>query len=27
MLLYNTLTAAISGDKLMEARPPTDNNY
>jgi methylenetetrahydrofolate dehydrogenase (NADP+)/methenyltetrahydrofolate cyclohydrolase len=27
MLLYNTLTASISGDKLMEARPPTDNNY
>jgi methylenetetrahydrofolate dehydrogenase (NADP+)/methenyltetrahydrofolate cyclohydrolase len=27
MLLSNTLTAAISGDKLMEARPPTDKNY
>ena len=27
MLLYNTLTAAISGETLMEARPPTDNNY
>jgi methylenetetrahydrofolate dehydrogenase (NADP+)/methenyltetrahydrofolate cyclohydrolase len=27
MLLHNTLTAAISGDSLLEARPPTDKNY
>ena len=27
MLLNNTLTAAISGEKLLEARPPTDKNY
>lgn len=27
MLLHNTLTAAISGEKLMEARPPSDKNY
>jgi len=27
MLLNNTLTAAISGEALLEARPPTDKNY
>jgi methylenetetrahydrofolate dehydrogenase (NADP+)/methenyltetrahydrofolate cyclohydrolase len=27
MLLHNTLTAAISGEALLEARPPTDKNY
>jgi methylenetetrahydrofolate dehydrogenase (NADP+)/methenyltetrahydrofolate cyclohydrolase len=27
MLLHNTLAAAISGESLLEARPPTDKNY
>lgn len=27
MLLQNTLTAAVSGETLLEARPPTDKNY
>jgi methylenetetrahydrofolate dehydrogenase (NADP+)/methenyltetrahydrofolate cyclohydrolase len=27
MLLQNTLMAAVSGERLLEARPPTDRNY
>ena len=27
MLLHNTLAAAVSGESLLEARPPTDKNY
>jgi methylenetetrahydrofolate dehydrogenase (NADP+)/methenyltetrahydrofolate cyclohydrolase len=27
MLLQNTLAAAISGERLLEPRPPTDKNY